>query len=409
MKGYWRDSALDGLAVKLVSSLTLALVFGTASAQTPAEPTGAPIRIGVIAALSGALVGYGQPLLDGVRMAAEQANAEGGLSVKGVRHKVEVIAQDNRSDVNTSVAAAMSLVRDNGIKFLIGPATGSEVASVVEITQRAKVIQLSSAAILQSMLTPQNVDPVNGNRRHLFMLQTPSPLREILTIKMAMKDLGNPMRQAVIVSNDSNGDYIGKNVEAAITQSHATLVLPKVQYEPGTTDYSSYLTKIRDAKPDLLNVWWLPTDSINILQQAKQLNVAKSYFTFGAEPAEIIQRIPDVDNVLVACGPICRNSTSTPAIAEFWQRYAKFLGPDKKFGSSAGGAAWYYDGTRIMLNAMQVAGTIDNTDAIAAAMAKTPFTGTLGVVKFDDRHRAQSGFDFCLLKKGKATCEFASP
>ena len=409
MKCYWSKAALVGSVANLIGSLSLGLVVGTACAQVPATPTGEPIKIGVISALSGPLVGYGQPLLDGVKMAAEQANAEGGVTIKGVRHLVQVVERDNRSDVNNSVAAAMSLVRDNGIKFIVGPATGSEVASVVEITQRAKVIQLSSAAILQSMLTKENVAPSMGNRRHLFMMQTPSPLREILTIKMSMKYLGSPMRQAVIVSNDSNGDYIGKNVEDAIVQSHATLVLPKVQYEPGTTDYSSYLTKIRDAKPDLLNVWWLPTDSINILQQAMQLNVAKSYFTFGAEPADVIQRIPNVDNVLVACGPLCRNSSSTPAIAAFWQRYAKYLGPNTKFAASAGGAAWYYDGTRMLLNAMQIAGTVDNTDDIAAVMAKTPFSGTLGLIKFDDRHRAQSGFDFCLLSKGKATCEFASP
>lgn len=398
---------LRSFAARFLASITLGLLAVPSHAQTPAA--GEPIKIGVIAALSGPLVGYGQSLFDGVKMAVDQANAQGGVVIKGVRHPVQLVERDNRSDVNASVAAATSLVRDNGIKFIIGPATGFEIASAVEITQRAKVIHLSSAAILQSMLTKENVEPIAGNRRHLFMMQTPSPQREILTIKMSMKYLGAPVKQAVIVSNDSNGDFIGKNVEDAIVQSGVTLILPKVQYQPGTTDYSSYLTKIRDAKPDHLNVWWLPTDSINILQQARQLNVAKSYFTFGAEPADVLQRIPDIDNVLIACGPLCRNSSSTPAITAFWDRYTKFIGPSAKFGASSGGAAWYYDGARMLLNAMQVAGSIDNTDAIAAAMVTAPFTGTLGPIKFDERHLAQSGFDFCFLSKGKATCEFVSP
>lgn len=389
---------------RLCGMLLFGLVAGVASAQTGAPP----IKLGVLTALSGPYVPFGKPLADGVRMAAEEVNAQGGLEVNGRRHMVEIVERDTRSDVNAAVAGATALVRDSGVKYIIGPATGIETGPALEITQRAKAIQMSAASILQGILTKENTSAA-GNRRHLFMVQSGSDVREMLTIKTSQKYFNNPKRHAVIISNDSNGDFIGKKVVEAITASGATLALPNVMYEPGTTDYSPYLTKIRQAKPDHLNIWWLPTDGINILQQARQLGAADTYFLYGPEPLDVTQRMPDVDRVLIACSPICRGITTTPESKAFWDRYAKLIGDSAKFGAAAGGAAWYYEGTRLLFKAMQTAKTVDDTDAIAAALKSTKLRGALGDMAFNERHIALHGVDFCIYNKGKPACENVSP
>jgi branched-chain amino acid transport system substrate-binding protein len=388
---------------RVCSALLLGLVTTLASAQ------GAPtVKLGLLTALSGPYVPFGQPLADGVRMAVEEVNAQGGLEVKGQKHKVEIVERDTRSDVNAAVAGATALVRDAGVKYIIGPGTGIETGPALEITQRAKVIQMSAASILQGILTKENTSPT-GNRRHLFMVQSGSDVREVLTIKTSAKYFNNPKQQAVIISNDSNGDFIGKKVAEAIAGAGANLALPVVMYEPGTTDYSPYLTKIRQAKPDHLNIWWLPTDGINILQQARQLNTANSYFLYGPEPQDVAQRMPDVDHVLIACSPICRGITTTPETKAFWERYTKLIGAQAKFGAAAGGAAWYYEGTRMLFKAMQTAGTVDDTDAIAAALKTTKLKGALGEMQFNDRQIALHGIDFCVFNKGKPTCQNVAP
>ena len=395
--------------VPALGLLLSALAVTSATGQTAAPAAaGETIKIGVLTALSGPYVVYGQPLYDGVKMAVEEVNAQGGLVVAGVRHPVQIVERDTRSDVNTAVAGATALVRDAGVKFIVGPATGVETGPALEITQRAKVIELSASSILQGVLTKENTS-ATGNRRHLFMVQTGSDVREFLTITTSLKNLGGPKRHATIISNDANGDFIGKRVEEAIERAGATLVLPTVLYEPGTTDYSPYLTKIRQAKPDHLNIWWLPTDGINILQQARQLNTASSYFISGPEPLDVVQRVPDADRVLIACSPICRGITTTPETKAFWERYVKLVGANAKFGAAAGGAAWYYEGTRMLFKAMQTAGNIDNTDEIAAALAKTQVAGSLGTMRFNAQHVALHGFDFCLFTKGKPACEYVAP
>lgn len=390
-------------ALRLCSALLLGFGASLAFAQGAA-----PVKIGLLTALSGPYVPFGQPLADGVRMAVEEINAQGGLEVKGQKHKVEIVERDTRSDVNAAVAGATALVRDAGVKFIIGPGTGIETGPALEITQRAKVIQMSAASILQGILNKENTSPT-GNRRHLFMVQSGSDVREVLTVKTSAKYFKNPKQQAVIISNDSNGDFIGKKVAEAITASGATLALPVVMYEPGTTDYSPYLTKIRQAKPDHVNIWWLPTDGINILQQARQLGVANSYFLYGPEPQDVMQRMPDVDNVLIACSPICRGITTTPETKAFWERYTKLIGAQAKFGAAAGGAAWYYEGTRMLFKAMQTSGSTEDTDAIAAALKTTKLKGALGEMQFNDRQIALHGIDFCVFSKGKPTCQNVAP
>ena len=385
-----------------------ALLIGWGATLAVAQTAAPPIKLGLLTALSGPYVPFGQPLADGVRMAAEEVNAQGGLEIKGRKHQVQLVERDTRSDVNAAVAGATALVRDAGVKYIIGPATGIETGPALEITQRAKVIQMSAASILQGILTKENTSPT-GNRRHLFMVQSGSDVREVLTIKISQKEFGNPKRQAVIISNDSNGDFIGKKVAEAITGSGATLALPNVLYEPGTTDYSPYLTKIRQTKPDHLNIWWLPTDGINILQQARQLNVADTYFLYGPEPQDVAQRMPDLDRVLIACSPICRGITTTAESKAFWDRYTKLIGASAKFGAAAGGAAWYYEGTRMLFKAMQAAGTIEDTDAIAAELKKTKLKGALGEMQFNDRQIALHGIDFCTFSKGKPSCENVAP
>lgn len=398
-------SPLHAVRKLIQGGAAVLMLFATALASAQSPP---PIKLGMLAALSGPYVPFGQPLADGVRMAVEEVNAQGGLEIAGKKHLVQIVERDTRSDVNTAVAGATALVRDAGVKYIIGPGTGIETGPALEITQRAKVIQMSAASILQGILTRENTSDT-GNRRHLFMVQSGSDVREVLTIKASQRHFGNPKAHALIISNDSNGDFIGKKVDEAIIAAGATLALPNVLYEPGTTDYSPYLTKIRQAKPDHLNIWWLPTDGINILQQARQLDVAKSYFLYGPEPLDVAQRVTGADRVLIACSPICRGITTTPETKSFWERYTKLIGTTGKFGAAAGGAAWYYEGTRMLFQAMQTARTIDDTDAIAKALARTSVKGSLGEMKFNDRHIALHGVDFCLFTKGTPVCENVAP
>ena len=98
-------------------------------------------------------------------MAVDEVNGAGGLEIAGVRHPVEIVERDTRSDVNTAVLGATALVRDDEVKFVIGPATGIETSATQQITQPAGVIELSAASVLQGILSKENAAP-DGDKRY---------------------------------------------------------------------------------------------------------------------------------------------------------------------------------------------------------------------------------------------------
>ena len=86
---------------KIRISLCIALALCSVDASVMAEPKKAPIQIGAIHNLSGALGSIGAPSMAGARLAVKQLNARGGL----LGRPVVLAERDGRSDP-ARVAAA---------------------------------------------------------------------------------------------------------------------------------------------------------------------------------------------------------------------------------------------------------------------------------------------------------------
>ncbi len=87
--------------------LVLAGVLSSAAAQ--AEDI---LKIGAIVPLSGAGAAWGQALLYGAQLAAEDLNSSGGLEVAGKKYRLQVIPYDDKYQANEAVTAATRLVSD---------------------------------------------------------------------------------------------------------------------------------------------------------------------------------------------------------------------------------------------------------------------------------------------------------
>src|SRR5262245_15463823 len=99
----------------LIAGLGMAAVGASAGvSRTGADGT---IKIGVIQMLTGSSGFYGQQLLKGNRLAAEEINARGGLLGK----KIEIMSADNASDNAQTVNLARKYGQDSSIPALIAP------------------------------------------------------------------------------------------------------------------------------------------------------------------------------------------------------------------------------------------------------------------------------------------------
>src|SRR5260370_32611009 len=70
------------------------------------------IKIGVVAAQSGAFVSAGNTIPAAETLAAKEINDAGGVKVGGKTYKIQLEIRDDRTDVNTAIAAGRELVND---------------------------------------------------------------------------------------------------------------------------------------------------------------------------------------------------------------------------------------------------------------------------------------------------------
>ena len=102
----------------------------------------APIQIGVIHNLTGALGSIGAPSMAGARLAVKQLNARGGL----LGRPVELLGRDGRSDPALVAAATRELVHAPGLSAITGLNDTSMVLAAAPIAEKARMVFLTSGA-----------------------------------------------------------------------------------------------------------------------------------------------------------------------------------------------------------------------------------------------------------------------
>jgi urea transport system substrate-binding protein len=91
-----------------------------------------PIKIGVLHSLTGTMATSEKPLVDGVRLAVEEINAQGGL----LGRQLEMIVADSRSDPDVAAAEAERLITKEGVKALFGCWTSSCRKAVKPVVEK---------------------------------------------------------------------------------------------------------------------------------------------------------------------------------------------------------------------------------------------------------------------------------
>lgn len=113
------------LLAAVAALLLLALAFLQMREDRPA------VRIGVLHSLTGTMASSEAPLVDAIRLAVEEANAEGGVNGR----RIEMVVEDCRSDAAYCAGRAEKLIEQDGVQALFGCWTSScrkAVKAVVE-------------------------------------------------------------------------------------------------------------------------------------------------------------------------------------------------------------------------------------------------------------------------------------
>jgi len=235
-----------------------ALLLGLALAQ-PLLAQNTPVKIYGLVELSGTGVTSGTNFNDGVKLAAKEINAAGGI----LGRQIEYIANDTQSQPQTAKALAVKAI-DDGAYVVMGPVfSGSILVSMAE-TRRAGVPNFTggeAAAITQQ-----------GNP---FIFRTSfTQASAIPKVARYLKDQVKAHNIAMIWVNNDFGKG-GRDVFMKASEAQGIKVVADISTDPGQLDFSAAVLKASQANADALFVYSNEEECARILRELRKQGYAK--------------------------------------------------------------------------------------------------------------------------------------
>jgi branched-chain amino acid transport system substrate-binding protein len=263
---------LSGTVAVLLITLVISACGGGGSAGE-----GDTVVFGSHVPLTGPLAAGGEQLSAGADAYFKHINDQGG----GNGHKIEYQAVNDAYDPQKAVAAARQLVERDGavaIVSTLGTATGLAVAPYLEAQNVAYVASLSGD---RRLLGDDPESPVFGI--------APTGLQMGGSLGSYAVEEYDAKRVAAFYQNDAYGtdgrDGFREEAEAAGAEYVAD-----APHEVDATEFSAQIRALRNAQPDVVVLYTLPSTAAAFLKQAKDQ---------GFDEAQFIAPNPMTDPIMV--------------------------------------------------------------------------------------------------------------
>jgi branched-chain amino acid transport system substrate-binding protein len=328
----------------------------------------APVRIGYAISRTGPWTGGAQVSQEpNYLLWADEQNAAGGIDVKGVRRKIELISSDDRSDTETVVRTYEKLMGSDKVDLVLPPWGSNANFAVAPLANRFGYPFLAPTALSRRL--------VEMKLPYFFLLlQQPAPMTNAL---VDMLKANGCKTLACIYVDDLFGLENYSALKVALQGSGIQLVEDK-SYPAGVKDLSPVLRSIKDKNPDAFVGFTYPPDTILASKQAKEVGLNPKFFYASVGTAFQLYRnvmtAPGAEGVL---GMGSWNTKSNPAAKAYFDAHTRKFG-GKEPDRWASGACWA--GLEILTAAVGKAGL--DRKAIRDYVAGTTHKTIMGDIKF---------------------------
>jgi branched-chain amino acid transport system substrate-binding protein len=262
---------MKNLSSVVVVSCTLLLsaLFPLASsfAKEPAAEA-KTLNIGLITSITGPLAPTLKALADAVKPAQDLMNQRGGVTVKGQKYLMKIIAEDDQSSPPGGVAAANKLIQ-GGVKYIIAPQFPPTNMAITPITEEAKVLRMKGMGWGKEEMGP--------NLRYSFYAH--SNIYNIpVCYDFLVKNYPRVKKIAFITPDDPGAKGMAEAAEKEIQKRGLELVFREA-FKVGTEDFYPIITKALEKKPDAIDlVISIPLWGAGTINQARELGFTGPIF-----------------------------------------------------------------------------------------------------------------------------------
>ncbi len=326
--------------VTAVTALIVVSAGGAGCAKSEEGGTAEPYRIGAVLSVTGAQSGLGEPERRAIEMEVERINAAGGIN----GHPLEVIIEDDGSDVDKATAATTRLIEQEEVLAIIGSTgTGQSMAMRAEIVAAG----IPQVALGSGRTITQEFDP--------YVFQTPWTADLVVPLMLEYLE-GEGFTKIGLITEDTGFGKDGKEVVNDIAGDYGLTVVSDQVFKPADTDMTGQLTVINGAGADVVLMYSSVSASSIVPKNMKQLNMtiplvcshgnAKQEFIDGA--AEAAEGVITFAGKALAPETYGEGTEQYDVATGFIERYTAEYGvaPDHFAGHG-------YDGLYIIVEAMK--------------------------------------------------------
>ncbi len=261
----------------LICVLLIITMVLSACGKGTSAPASDTIKIGWIGSLTGDQAVWGTCESNTVKMLIEQVNEKGGILGK----KVEGIYYDTKGDAAEAVNAVKRLITQDKVVAIIGPNASGQAISISAVLEQYKVPDIATVATNPKVTVGDDGKVKPYNFRVCFI----DPYQGAVAAGYAYDKLG--LKNAAILY-DVASDYSQGFTEffEKVFAEKGGKIVAKEGFKEGDVDFRPQLSKIKDAKPDLILMPYYYKEVALSANQARDLGIDATLIGGDGWPSE---------------------------------------------------------------------------------------------------------------------------
>ena len=349
------------MRLKIVIAGALIVIACRPGREAQTADTTGDIPVGVFAALTGDQAAFGTATVQGVRLAADEINAAGGV----LGRKIRLIVEDDQGRPEEAASVVSKLITGNDVIVLIGENSSAQSLAAAPAAQANGV----------PMISPSSTNPaVTEKGEYIFLVCFTDPYQGKALASFVRNEL--KLDSAAILIDKKN-DYSVGLAEVFKNQFEAAggKIVAQQSYSGGDSEFRPQLTTIKAAAPQTLFIPGFYTEVEQIAIQARELGSTVPLVGGDGWDSPMVIQIggKSVENSYFSDHYFVGDSR--PLVQAFVGEYRKRHGKNPEANAALG-----YDALRVFADSVRRAGSLDRKairDQIAATKDYQGASGTI--------------------------------
>jgi branched-chain amino acid transport system substrate-binding protein len=363
MKRYQKAVGRSGLFC-LLFTICLSLTFLFSGMPVQAKEV---VKIGAVYPMSGGVAEAASWAIEGIKLAEEEVNDKGGITVGNKNLELEVVLYDSKCDPSPGVAAVEKMINRDKVIAISGDYCSSCTLAQREVSGRHKIVQVTPIAVNPKITSP--------GYPYMFRINNTIDMYAKPFVDFISKELKDVKKVAFLAITDDYGRS-AVDIYTSLFPKNGIEVAAIEYFKHGDTDFYTQITKIVEKKPDAV---YIVTDenaqNIGTLKQLRELGFEGKIFGCSTYATDDMVKLGGKELLegMYLESPTFELIKNRPEVVAWGERYkAKFGREGNAF------SLWGYNSIQLLASVIERADTLKDKEKIRKTMAETNLNNLLG-------------------------------